>query len=104
MADEGQEQRQSNAWYTILALRILLVAAAVLLVLVRAKKQGKFLGRPDGFERWAPILADMKEQQFSQGRMSRETGLSYNTVKKYLKRLEAPAVPADRSVDATGMA
>lgn len=25
---------------------------------------------------------------FSQGRMSRETGLAYNTVKKYLRRLE----------------
>ena len=31
----------------------------------------------------------MREQEFSRGRMSRETGLSYNTVKKYLKRLEA---------------
>jgi transposase len=30
----------------------------------------------------------MKEQGFSQGRMSRETGLAYNTVKKYLRRLE----------------
>jgi transposase len=33
----------------------------------------------------------MKEQRFSQGRMSRETGLSYNTVKKYLRRLEVGA-------------
>ena len=49
------------------------------------------LGRPDGFERWASVLAGMKEREFSQGRMSRETGLSYNTVKKYLKRLEAGA-------------
>lgn len=47
------------------------------------------LGRPDGFGRWAPVLAGMREQDFSQGRMSRETGLSYNTVKKYLRRLEA---------------
>lgn len=31
----------------------------------------------------------MREQEFSQGRMSRETGLSYNTVKKYLRRLDA---------------
>ena len=36
----------------------------------------------------AGALAAMKEQRFSQGRMSRESGLSYNTVKKYLKRLE----------------
>jgi DNA invertase Pin-like site-specific DNA recombinase len=56
--------------------------------LERAKRNGKVLGRPDGFERWAPVLAKMKEQEFSQGKMSRETGLSYNTVKKYLNRLE----------------
>jgi hypothetical protein len=31
----------------------------------------------------------MKEKEYSQGRMSRETGLSYNTVKKYLRRLAA---------------
>ena len=53
--------------------------------LERARKQGKVLGRPDGFERWAPVLSEMREQEFSQGRMSRETGLSYNTVKKYLQ-------------------
>ncbi|QIN84652.1 resolvase [Rubrobacter tropicus] len=55
--------------------------------LERARRSGKVLGRPDGFERWAPVLAGMREREFSQGRMSRETGLSYNTVKKYLKRL-----------------
>ncbi len=45
------------------------------------------------------MLAGMKERDFSQGRMSRETGLSYNTVKKYFRRLEVPAddrVPAAR--------
>jgi DNA invertase Pin-like site-specific DNA recombinase len=55
--------------------------------LERARRSGKVLGRPDGFERWAPVLAGMKEREFSQGRMARETGLSYNTVKKYLRRL-----------------
>ena len=59
--------------------------------LERARKQGKILGRPDGFERWAPVLASMKEREFSQGRIGRETGLSYNTVKKYLRRIEAEA-------------
>ena len=57
--------------------------------LERARRNGKVLGRPDGFARWTPVLAEMKEREFSQGRMSRETGLSYNTVKKYLKRMEA---------------
>ena len=56
--------------------------------LERARRSGKVLGRPDGFERWAPVLAGMKERDFSQGKMARETGLSYNTVKKYLGRLE----------------
>ena len=55
----------------------------------RARKSGKVLGRPNGFERWAPVLTAMKEQEFSQGRMSRETGLSYNTIKKYLRTMEA---------------
>lgn len=55
--------------------------------LERAKKNGKVLGRPDGFEKWAPVLTEMQERDYSQGAMSRETGLSYNTVKKYLKRI-----------------
>jgi DNA invertase Pin-like site-specific DNA recombinase len=59
--------------------------------LERARKNGKVLGRPDGFGRWAPVLAGMKERGFSQGAMSRETGLSYNTVKKYLRQLAAQA-------------
>ncbi|MDQ3766909.1 MAG: recombinase family protein [Actinomycetota bacterium] len=59
--------------------------------LERARRSGKVLGRPDGFERWAPVLARMRAKEFSQGRMARETGLSYNTVKKYLRRIEAEA-------------
>jgi len=56
--------------------------------LERARRNGKVLGRPDGFERWAPILVGMRDKDFSQGRMNRETGFSYNTVKKYLRRLQ----------------
>ena len=67
--------------------------------LERARKNGKILGRPDGSEQWAPILAEMKERGFSQGAMSRETGLSYNTVKKYLRRLEAEVRLARRVGD-----
>lgn len=37
------------------------------------------------------MLAGMKERGFSQGAMSRETGLSYNTVKKYLGCLGSEA-------------
>lgn len=63
--------------------------------LERARRSGKVLGRPDGFERWAPVLAGMRKREFSQGRMSRETGLSYNTVKKYLRRIESAQESAD---------
>lgn len=46
------------------------------------------LGSSDGFEPWACVLAAMEERELSQGTMSRNTDLSYRTVKKYLKRLE----------------
>jgi DNA invertase Pin-like site-specific DNA recombinase len=55
--------------------------------LQRVRSQGKILGRPDGFENWKSILIDMHSAGYSQGRMSQETGLSYNTVKAYLKRI-----------------
>src|SRR5918995_3857891 len=57
--------------------------------LERARRSGKVLGRPDGFERWAPVLAGMKEQRVSQGGVSRGKGVSYKTGKKYLRRLDA---------------
>lgn len=55
--------------------------------LARVKKEGKTLGRPDGFSRYGPTLQRMRAEGYSQGRMSRETGLAINTVKGYLKRL-----------------
>ena len=57
-------------------------------VVLGVSSYGKVPGRPDGFERWAPVLAGMKEQEFSQGKTSRETGFSYNTAEKYLRRLQ----------------
>jgi hypothetical protein len=69
--------------------------------LERARRSGKVLERPDRFKGWALVLADMKEQGFSQGGMRRETALSYNTVKRYLKRLETPAsAPASSTNEA----
>ena len=56
--------------------------------LARVKAQGKTLGRPEGFATYAPQLAQTKAEGYSQGRMSRETGLAVNTVRGYLKRLE----------------
>jgi DNA invertase Pin-like site-specific DNA recombinase len=57
--------------------------------LERVRAQGTALGRPDGFEQWAGTISQMKEAGYSQGKISRETGLSYNTVKSYLKRLSS---------------
>jgi predicted transcriptional regulator len=51
------------------------------------RAHGTVLGRPDGFEQWANKIKAMKEAEYSQGKISRETNLSYNTVKNYLKRL-----------------
>ena len=56
--------------------------------LERVRAQGETLGRPDGFARHGPTLARMKAEGYSQGKISRETGLAINTVKGYLKRLE----------------
>jgi DNA invertase Pin-like site-specific DNA recombinase len=56
--------------------------------LERVRKQGKTLGRPDGYEQWKDKLTKMKSAGYSQGRMHKETGLSINTIKKYLRLVE----------------
>jgi DNA invertase Pin-like site-specific DNA recombinase len=60
--------------------------------LQRARAQGKVLGRPDGFGRWrGELAAAMRDAgDVSKAEMARRTGLSINTVKSYLKRLEEP--------------
>ncbi|MBD2093652.1 recombinase family protein [Trichocoleus sp. FACHB-591] len=55
--------------------------------LQRARAQGKTLGRPDSFEQWKDQLVRMRTAGYSQGKISRETGLSYNTIRTYLSRL-----------------
>lgn len=57
--------------------------------LARARASGKVIGRPDGYERWRPVLESMVADGYGKKRMSRETQLSYNTVKTYLKKMEA---------------
>ena len=56
--------------------------------LERAKAQGQVLGRPSKFEQWKSQIIEMKAMGCSQGEMSRSTGLAYNTVKMYLKRIK----------------
>ena len=55
----------------------------------RARAQGKVIGRPDGYEKWKPTLGSMLAKGYGKKHMSRETELSYNTVKTYLARMEA---------------
>jgi predicted transcriptional regulator len=37
------------------------------------------------------MLAEMNGKNYSQARMAEETGLAYNTVKKYLRQMETEA-------------
>ena len=62
--------------------------------LERARKQGKAIGRPDGFAGWRARLEEMREEGLSNKEMARRSGLSYNTLKKYLKRLDAEEAEA----------
>ncbi len=59
--------------------------------LARARAQGKELGRPTKLDRYREVLSEMKANNYSQARMAAETGLAYNTVKKYLRQMEAEA-------------
>ncbi len=54
----------------------------------RARAAGKVIGRPDWYGRWHETLAAMREDGYGMKRMSRETQLSDNTVKKYLDRMD----------------
>lgn len=53
-----------------------------------ARAQGKVIGRPDGYERWRPVLARMVEEGYGKKRVILETGLSYNTIKTCLQRMD----------------
>jgi DNA invertase Pin-like site-specific DNA recombinase len=59
--------------------------------LARARAQGRAIGRPDGFERCREDVARLRTEDISKREMCRRTGLSYNTLKKYLARLDAGA-------------
>lgn len=52
--------------------------------LERARKQGKKLGQPSKYDQWHPVLVKLKGEGKSLRGMAKETGLSINTVKKYL--------------------
>jgi DNA invertase Pin-like site-specific DNA recombinase len=56
--------------------------------LAKLKDQGKMLGRRSNFEKWKPKLIEMQQLGYSIFRMSKETGVAYETVKKYLKLID----------------
>lgn len=55
--------------------------------LERAREEGKQIGRPSKFDEYKDELEAMLEQDLSKAEMKRRTGLAYNTVKKYLRRI-----------------
>lgn len=57
--------------------------------LERAREEGKRIGRPSKFDKYKDDLRRMKEEGCSKAEMKRRTGLAYNTVKKYLRRINS---------------
>jgi DNA invertase Pin-like site-specific DNA recombinase len=55
----------------------------------RARAEGKQIGRPSKFDQYRAELEAMVREGCSEAEMKRRTGLAYNTVKKYLRRIEA---------------
>jgi DNA invertase Pin-like site-specific DNA recombinase len=56
--------------------------------LERAREEGKQIGRPSKFDEYKGDLKAMLEDDLSKAEMKRRTGLAYNTVKKYIRRIE----------------
>ncbi len=56
--------------------------------LARKKAQGVKLGQPSKFERYRDDLVQMMGQGVAKKEMARRTGLSVQTVRKYLKMIE----------------
>jgi len=56
--------------------------------LERAREEGKQIGRPSKFNQYKDELQEMLDEDLSKAEMKRRTGLAYNTVKKYIQRIE----------------
>ena len=57
--------------------------------LERARSEGKQIGRPSKFNRYRSQLEALLQDGASKAAMKRETGLAYNTVKKYVERIKS---------------
>jgi hypothetical protein len=55
--------------------------------LEKLKAQGKVLGRRSSFEYWKPKLIEMQQLGYSNYKMSKETGMAYETFKKHLNQI-----------------
>ena len=56
--------------------------------LERARAEGKQIGRLSKFERYKDQIQELKAESASKAEMKRQTGLAYNTVKRYLRRID----------------
>jgi len=59
--------------------------------LERAREEGKQIGRPSKFSQHKDQLQELREAGAPNAEMARQTGLAYNTVKSYLRRLDEGA-------------
>jgi len=62
--------------------------------LERARAEGKVLGRPSTFDVHHTALQEMLGRGVAKAEMARRTGLSYNTVKGHLRRIESERAEA----------
>lgn len=65
--------------------------------LERARAEGKVLGRPSTFDEHRAVLEEMLDGGVAKAEMARRTGLSYNTVKGHLRRIEVERTEAATS-------
>lgn len=56
--------------------------------LERARSEGKKIGRPSKFHQHKDTLIKLQQKGATKAEMKRQTGLTYNTVKTYLKRID----------------
>lgn len=56
--------------------------------LQRVRARGQKLGRPDGFEQWKDLINALLADGLTLTQIKHQTGLSWNTVKSYIARLD----------------
>ena len=54
---------------------------------MRARGEGKQIGRPSKFDQYRDEIGEMIEEGRSKSEMSRRTGLAWDTVSKYVEKI-----------------